>query len=269
MRNDLSTTAPPALNWQNEALAVFKDSLDGRLDPEDVGGKYGQNFASGLPGVDAACLPAGQVRRSAIFSLASDTSVETVTIAAAVMAWGGMHMSFRNMLFASPDTRWLEVATRLRNGKIDRQEAYAQLRTLRAEGSLKGAGPAYFTKLIYFLTPRGRKKVAHGYIMDQWAGCSVNLLLGREVVLMNVSRSHQISKRGHEVSSTFTVSDCNTKHNYEDFCRAIDVLAEKLRLSADQIDRALIANGGRKPSQWRKYLVQHRIISTFNTRPEL
>ncbi|MCA8867397.1 MAG: hypothetical protein KDA67_01985 [Rhodobacteraceae bacterium] len=265
----MSTAEPTVLNWQDEALTAFKVSLDDRLDPEDVGGKYGRNFASGLPGVDAACLPAGQVKRSMIFLLASDTCVETVTVAAAVMAWGGMHMSFRNMLFTSPDTRWLEIATRFRSGEIDRQTAYAQLRTLRVEGSLKGTGPAYFTKLIYFLTPRGRKKAAQGYIMDQWAGCSVNLLLGREVVLMNVSRSHQISKRGHEVSSTFTVSDCNSEQNYEDFCRAIDVLAEQLKLSADQIDRALIANGGRKPSQWRKYLIQNRSIPTFNAKPNL
>jgi len=250
-----------AAGWRTDVLETFKDSLKKPLDPDDVGGKNGKSFAQDLQDVDDARLPIGQIKRSDVLALAGDPSVGTVTVAAAVMAWGGMQMNFRDMLFKSSDTRWLDVATRFREGEIDRQEAYAQLRNLRMKGGLKGAGPAYFTKLIYFLTPCGPTKSAQGYIMDQWAGCSINLLLGHETVLMDVTRSWKQTKSGPEASSSFRVSDVNTETNYEAFCVAVDALVAGFpNHTADQIDRALIANGGRNPSQWRRYLIKHRTV---------
>ena len=49
--------------------------------------------------------------------------------------------------------------------------AYKQFHRLVNEKKLTHMGPAYFTKLIYFL---GSKQ--NGYIMDQWTARSMNLL---------------------------------------------------------------------------------------------
>ncbi len=248
------------VEWQPKAFSAFKHSLAEALNPDDVGGKNCKNFGQGLREVDGDRLPIGQITRGEVLELARNMDVNTATVAAAIMAWGGMQMNFRDMLFRSPDKRWLDVSSRYRSGEIDRQTAYAQLRDIRATEGLKGAGPAYFTKLIYFLTPRDQDSAKQGYIMDQWAACSINLLLGYEAVLMDVSHKWKNTKEGPEAISTFTVSDVNTEMHYEAFCAAVDALASMTDCTPEQIDRALIANGGRTPSYWRSYLIKHRSV---------
>ncbi|MFT4793222.1 MAG: hypothetical protein ACI9ZM_001370 [Paracoccaceae bacterium] len=254
----MTAPAPTAHNWRPGALKAFEQSLETPIGTDDGGGKHARPFAQGLTGVNAELLPVEHITRSEVFALAKKPSVGTVTVAAAAMAWGGMHLNYRDTLFGSPDKKWLEVAESYRAGHIHRQTAYAQLRALRAEGGMKGAGPAYFTKLIYFLTPRDETNTPQGYIMDQWAGCSINLLLGRELVLMNVTRTWKRTDSGPEASSSSRVSDVNTDADYEAFCVAVDALAAKFKRCPDQIDRALLATGGKKPTAWRKYVIEHR-----------
>ena len=137
-------------------------------------------------------------------------------------------------------------------------KTYDRLKELKRQGRLKGAGPAYFTKLIYFLMPRHGAVLKAGYIMDQWAGCSVNLLTGREVVLMNVTKTWKRQEGCPVPAYEFTVADENTGANYEEFCSAVDCLASRFSIDADQVDRVLVSTGGRNPESWRKYVRDHR-----------
>lgn len=244
--------------WDANALAAFKLSVAAGLDPDDTGGKTWQVFSAGLRGVYANALPPGKLTRSAVLSLVSNDDVNIATVCAAIMAWGGMHMKCRDHLFSTPNKPWLDVAEQIRAGTLDRKQAYQELSELREEKSLKGAGPAYFTKLIYYLTPRDGKQRLPGYIMDQWAGCSINLLCGHEVVLMNVSKTWQWKSGKLMAVSSFTVSDKNTNDHYENFCQAADRLAKQFNLGTDQVDRALIGNGGKRPSPWREYVMDKR-----------
>lgn len=174
------------------------------------------------------------------------------------MAWGGMNMRFHHRFFELAEAGWLEVAKRVRKGSLCREAAYDAFADLRHDKKLYGVGPAYFTKLIYFLCPRDLGNVKQGYIMDQWAGCSVNLLLDEDVVRMDVMR---VWKRGHpKPDYTFTVSDANTGKQYEAFCAAVDELGAMLGLCPDRIDRAMLANGGKKKSHWRRYVIDNRVL---------
>ena len=123
-------------------------------------------------------------------------------------------------------------------------------------GKLPGLGPAYYTKLIYFLSHRHRSKCQTAYIMDQWASCSINVLTGRDVVLMNFN----IPYGGR--ATTFSVSDLNRAENYDRFCRHMNELIEELKplspggdVSPEQLDAAMmdVSRAG-----WRQYLIGQR-----------
>ena len=57
-------------------------------------------------------------------------------------------------LCESGNSGWLEVAQSIREGKLMRAEAYARIRSLKMKKELPHMGPAFFTKLNYFLKAR-------------------------------------------------------------------------------------------------------------------
>jgi hypothetical protein len=248
----------PAAGWNPDALAAFKRGLADGLDADDVGGKKGQSFGQGLQGVAVEHLPTVRIKRSEVFALAANSGINTETVCAAAMAWGGMNQRFAARFFSLAGEGWLDVAERIRAGKLDRKAAYAELSRLRREGKLFGLGPAYFTKIIYFLTPRSDVQTDHPYIMDQWAGCSINLLLSRELVKMNVMRQWKSGNDRPEL--TFQVSEANSDADYDRFSTTVDALRAVCGLTPDQVDRAMIANGGRNKSSWRRYVVRNRTV---------
>lgn len=98
---------------------VFEDSLSEGLLPDDLGGKSWRVFTNGLDGIDPdsfepADTDKGKISRSEIFALAADDRVRTPTVCAAVLAWGGMYMTYHKELFNQADAEWLEVADQLR-----------------------------------------------------------------------------------------------------------------------------------------------------------
>ena len=107
-----------------------------------------------------------------------------------------MHLAHWNNLMNSDDRRWLEVVQAIRRGHLDRAEAYERLKDVKEQGGLKGMGPVFFTKLIYFLTPCDNSERKTPYIVDQWSGCSVNLLTGSDLVLFDVTRTWKHSNSG-------------------------------------------------------------------------
>ncbi|MCY4189346.1 MAG: hypothetical protein OXD30_12765 [Bryobacterales bacterium] len=204
--------------FQAVHFRAFRRCVRANHDTDDRPTKRGRTFDMGLPNVDVSVLPEGHVKRSRVLELTSSPEVNVHTVCAAIMAWGRMHQSHRDSLFKKSGREWFQVAQDIRRGAIDRKTAYSRFTELRRQEKLKGAGPAYFTKLIYFLSPRQETTLKIGYIMDQWAGCSINPLVGREIVLMNVTKTWKRQANDMAPSFGFTVADENTGDNYETFC---------------------------------------------------
>lgn len=199
--------------------------------------------------------------RHKLLQMASDPHVDVEDLCITVLAWGGMHRENGRLLFKKSRNRFLDVANLIRNRQMNRSEAYDAFAEIRAAGDeMQGLGPAYFTKLIYFLMPGGS---GQGYILDQWAGVSVNVLTERNVVCLNetVEWRGKGASRYRDVSSR--VSDVNTGADYEAFCGVIEALSD-LRGGAwtpGLVERALMSRGGRKRERWRAYVVERRRLT--------
>jgi len=200
------------------------------------------------------------VNRTSLLAMAADCNVGTAELCISIFAWGGMRGSHRNLLFSRPLAPWLEIADQVRENKLSRSKAYDSFAKLRSDGRdnpIAGMGPAYFTKLLYFLAP-GVPGSPKGYIMDQWLGCSVNLLTGRQVVKLD----HHIKwKTTQDRVVDSVVSNVNVGRDYEMFCRTVEELSSLMGASwtPELTERALIADGGRSPHPWRDYVVKQRL----------
>ena len=91
-----------------------------------------------------------------------------------VLIWGGhKESSLLNVLnyFEDNKEKLNEVTVMLREASHSPEEVYSTLK------DVKGLGPAYFTKILYFYTHAFDKKWNHkSYIMDQFTSKSMNLL---------------------------------------------------------------------------------------------
>ena len=204
--------------------------------------------------IAAETLPSHRCKRSDLFEFA-ETQPRVELVAAAILAWGGMHRQHGQKLFERDG--WLEIAKGVREGTVSRGEAYDAFAELRAKGDLPGMGPAYFTKLIFFLMPRpGTASRPVGYIMDQWTACSINILLDDPTAIRTDA---MYSWAGPEkLGSQYVVSDHNSSDQYERFCRAVEALAMQLELPSDAMELLLLSEGGRNPLPWREYVKQQR-----------
>ncbi|BDD65158.1 hypothetical protein Sj15T_01790 [Sphingobium sp. TA15] len=190
--------------------------------------------------------------------LRSALEVETSPLARAmlVLSWGGMRTRNAKLLLNDPSSPWLTLIDSMWNGDLDATAAYAEFSNLRRTSvgtpkGLPGMGPAYYTKLIFFLS-RGKRT---GYIMDQWTACSVNLLCGKDVVLTDVHKSWNRSGR---LVEGYTVSDQNSADNYRAFNAVIEELVTRSDAAdGEEIELALF-DQGRGHGKWRNYVVQHR-----------
>ena len=267
-----SKTDLPGSPFCEEPLAKFAASLDDCLNPDEPGQKTCRPFADVVrgahttslkvdptrPEVNTDRLPKEKVKRSEVFDLAADPTVSVATVSVAAMAWGGMHLRNWKLLWNTSNGEWLNVAQRIRKGCRTREEAYKCLKALSDQKELKGMGPAFFTKLIYFLTPRDGPERKPGYIMDQWAGSSVNLLTGSDTVLLDATRTWELRKGRLKPSLVFTVSGKNSSDDYEAFCCVVDRLASRFCLCVDQVDQALFSAGKPTPGSWRNYVTDHQ-----------
>ena len=218
---------------------------------EVPGGVPASWFSDVRPGPHS--LPTQPCKRADLFELIiTQSSIELVT--AAIFAWGGMQRHHARRLFEK--TAWLDVATAIREGRYSRGEAYDAFSDLRRNEELPGMGPAYFTKLIFFLMPR-TSAAPLGYIMDQWTACSINVLLLDEpdAILTDATYSWTGPER---LGSQYVVSDHNSSKQYERFCQAIEALAAEIDLPPDETELLLLSEGGRNPFPWREYVKKHR-----------
>lgn len=235
----------------------FKDKALSVKEYETAIGKSPAMFS----GLCETPLKVELLSRSCLFDMAADQSVPIDALCISILAWGGVHKNNINNAFSYSD-EWLSIPEEIRRGKLNRSQAYEAFYQLRQDKKLKGMGPAYYTKLIYFLMPRAENK-PHGYIMDQWVACGVNLLAGRNVVLMD---THYWWKNPTERASIFTVSDANTSENYEDYCCFINGLSDEINRSSDkqylpdEVEYCLMSKGGKSKQEWRKYVIEHRKV---------
>lgn len=203
--------------------------------------------------------------RSLLTKFQANRDVPTLALCIAVLAWGGMHNANRNRLFSQDTAHWIAVAQRIRDGNCSRSEAFAAFAELSLRGKLAGMGPAYYTKLIYALMPRSSGQPV-GYIMDQWLGCSINLLFGQDMVLMDETATWSAGLGGGPLlrQTTSTVSKLNTAPIYERFCRALELLADRLGpgWTPDSTELALLSRGGRHPGKWRKHVMESRGLTS-------
>ena len=244
-----------ASNFASDHLARFEKSLAGFLDLDKPGGKHARSFATGIARAQSGRLPDGQLSRSDVLGFSGDPDLDTPTVCAAILAWGGMRMDNRNRLSADHD--WLSFADNIRRGAISRAEAFHQFQDLRRDKRLKGMGPAFFTKLIYFLSPRGGA-APPAHILDQWTGSSVNLLSGSDVVRMDIVTTCLWKQDGSRtIDTAHNVSDHNTALHYEAFCIKMDALVSIFSRSVDEIDCALMSEGS--DISWREYLKTSRV----------
>lgn len=190
--------------------------------------------------------------------LRSALEAETSPFARAmlVLSWGGMRTRNAKLLLNDRAGQWITLIDRMWNGDLDATAAYAQFRNLRQAPvgkpkGMPGMGPAYYTKLIFFLSQGDQT----GYIMDQWTACSVNLLCGQDVVLTDVRKSWN---RGGRLVEGYTVSDQNNEDNYRAFNAVIeDLVTRSNAADGEEIELALF-DQGRGNGKWRNYVVQHR-----------
>jgi hypothetical protein len=244
----------------SDPLEALETSVNTGLCIDDVGTSplKPSSFAEGLPGVESSALPSSKITRTEILNHASKNTLDTPTLCAGILAWGGMHRNNRDSLFKRSPKDWLKICDDIREGQLDHIVAYEAFRELRKANKLKGMGAAFFTKLIYALSPRDGDHMGLGYIMDQWAGCSINVLTGTNVVLMNSTATWKNGTTGLSKTYEFTVSDLNTGSDYGAFCVYMDNLSAHFDVSPHQIDRAIMSDGGRNPLPWRKFVIDHR-----------
>jgi hypothetical protein len=194
-----------------------------------------------------------KMKRDDIFELNANQDIETIDVCAAIFAWGGMRRPHGKKLFEQQDN-WIRTVDKVRRTPMKRCEAYASLHELRKNNYLPGMGPAFFTKLIFFL--RGELQENIGYIMDQWTACSINLLVTSEpTVLVNAG---YVWKSDKKLNVDFQVSEHNDKERYEKFCCWLDKLAKELELSPINAE-LLLMSSGRGRGEWRNYVVQNRL----------
>ena len=136
------------------------------------------------------------------------------------------------------------VANEIASG-ICRKKAYEKLAKFREDNPGCGMGPAFFTKLIFFLG-----KNHDGYIMDQWTSLSVNFLACKEDRPIVKLRPDPYQER-----AVHTVTDQNSPEVYEHFCLFIEHIASRLGVTdAAKVEEWLFSRGGRQPAPWRKHV---------------
>jgi hypothetical protein len=177
--------------------------------------------------------------RADIFSLCENKMITDLEISLIIFAWGRMRRSNARFVLDS-STLWLPIVKDIRSGALTRKAAYKKFFDLRKANLIKGMGPAYYTKLIFFLM---QKKENSGYIMDQWIARSINLLYEKEVI--NLIKT----------TGSLQVADNNDELVYENFCKLLEKIAKESNVKPDLMEEILFSGGGRKKGDWRKYVL--------------
>lgn len=229
-----------------ERLLEFESRADVR---ETWGGRNTHQFFQGVIDPDSHSefvaaleqqVPAGRLRRKDVCDLVADAKVDTLSVCLAIMAWGHMRPGHARAFFERR-ANWIGLASELRWSEMDRVTAYDRFARLRAADKLGHVGPAYFTKLIFFLTFASKKGRKPGLIMDQWTARSANFLAEKPFIKLTGLGESQ------------WVDDRNTASNYECFCRLIEAIAARNGNDPAVVEMCMFSEG-RGRGRWRNYL---------------
>ena len=167
--------------------------------------------------------------------------------------WRGEGMNLHNASYAlkSYQNCWKEIVEDMLEKNLCRDEAYKRFHSLVENGKLTHMGPAYFTKLIYFLEPKH-----NGYIMDQWTARSMNLLRKSndcEIQLIPTTKRKSDGFRNFRVNPTK-----NDVSIYRAFCEDLERLAEYLGKNPEKTEKLIFSKGGRvkKIGCWRRFVLE-------------
>jgi len=192
-----------------------------------------------------------RLTRKQVEDICRDRDVNPLVGYICAMAWGGQRNLPRGEYLGSAVEAWRQrdeiygKCEELRDC-VDASSAYS----IFGDGnSIRGLGPAYFSKLISFFVSGDKF-----FIMDQWTARSVNLLLKSPVVDL----LFQNSKSGARKNAA--VSNKNDGPTYERFCSAIEFISIEYKeatgeyISPRDLEIKLFDTGGKSPGPWRSYL---------------
>lgn len=220
--NDAKTRTP-AFNLDH--LQAFKACLGKDEDVAWNAAKCPQNFARHIKAEKlAARLVEGSEKRDRLLAVSTKFTKDMEALAWRILAWGGMRVN-NGIALRTYGTGWLELCNEVAAGNHSRSSAYVAFAQLRKDKKTKGLGPAYFTKLIYFLMPRTTNQPV-GYIMDQWVSSAVNVLMVEPIVKMG---------------KNYVVTDDNSGAIYERYCCAIELLANDCSSKPDDLEMQLMS----------------------------
>ena len=168
-----------------------------------------------------------------------------------ILAWGGMTLPNAKKALESYQNCWKKIVDDMLEMNLCRDEAYNRFHCLIKDKNLTHMGPAYFTKLIYFLEPKH-----NGYIMDQWTARSMNLLRKSneyEIQLIPTARRKSDGFRNFRVDPTN-----NNSCIYRAFCEDLEHLAEYLNIDSEETEKQIFSRGGmlEKMGCWRRFVLE-------------
>nr|WP_313634780.1 hypothetical protein [Brevundimonas diminuta] len=164
---------------------------------------------------------------------------------AAILAWGGTGYRAREGV-SSTWQNWVTTFDFLRGKPAETQ--YAHYLAATGNRTLKGLGPAFFTKAVFFTADRD----APGYILDQWTARSANALTNDRTFVRLTSQKKEVQPDGVFRPAGFIVSSANDATRYSRFNRLVADLAENLDCSPEHAELLMFS----KATWWRAYLVQ-------------
>jgi hypothetical protein len=163
--------------------------------------------------------------------------LDNISILISILAWGNCKISNAREIFKKENLdNVLKLVDYLNSNKIiNREEAFGYFIENKRKAKLfKGLGIAYFTKLLWFIRPD-----LNGYILDQYTARSVNYIIGKPLIKLE-SRKY--------------VSVRNNKSVYENYCKVVEEIAEKIALNPENTEERLF--GGDYP-EWRNKINNH------------
>lgn len=172
-----------------------------------------------------------------------------------ILAWGDTRFSIHHARKILPCIEnYQEICRGLLCSELTPVEAYKEFFVAHHSKELGAMGPAYYTKLIYFLGDQT------GLILDQWTGCSIKKLCKEEVI--NLKRNND---------GKMTVCESNGPKHYARYLEIVEELRAELKLDtlplskteelifscSDQDNIVINRLGGqyhRICSAWRRYV---------------
>lgn len=172
--------------------------------------------------------------RKRVLEIAANNSVEDFFVA--VMAWGGNARKHNKLKEVKEET--CRRISHVKGKGYSRKKLYETFH----DPKIPFIGPAYFTKLVYFMMAH-EKSQPLGYIMDQWTAKSINLLYGCNII--------------HITDGGWVTPD-NNSDVYEEYCSLVDNLSIACKDSDPaETETRLFSERTKKDGrgEWRQHVI--------------